>query len=169
MSPQTKVKAPGTAAAAAAAGEPMEYVRSHQPFVVRRTVKWSECDPAGVVYTGNFVDYATGAFRAFLEHILGQKPDRYAVESGVDFPAKAISFVFDSSLRPEDKFDVEVRVAGIRNTTFELDFIGTHADSAPCFTARMTTICVVPVERRAVRVPDALRHKLAPYLAGAAP
>lgn len=151
------------------AGEPIEYVRSHRPFVLRRTVKWSECDPAGVVYTGNFVDYVTGAMRAFLEHVLGQKPDAYAVEFGVDFPAKAISFVFDSSLRPEDKFDVEVRVAGIRNTTFELEFLGTQADGASCFTARMTTICVVPVQRRAIRVPDALREKLKPYFAGSVP
>jgi 4-hydroxybenzoyl-CoA thioesterase len=163
MSPQAKAKTPEPAAAPGATGEPLEYVRSHRPFVLRRTVRWSECDPAGVVYTGRFVDYVTAASRSFLEHILGQKVDAYAAEFGVDFPAKAISFVFASSLRPDDKLDVQVRVAGIRNTTFECEFTGTHADGAACFTARMTTICVVPVERRAIRVPDALRARLTPY------
>ena len=29
----------------------MEYVARTLPFTVRRTVKWGDCDPAGVVYT----------------------------------------------------------------------------------------------------------------------
>lgn len=151
----------------AAAEEPMQYVRSHHPFVLRQTVKWSDCDPAGVVYTGRFVEYVTTAFRAFLARILDGNIEAYVARYGVDFPAKAISFVFDSSLRPDDRFDVEVRVVGIRNTTFECEFAGTHGGK-PCFTARMTTICVVPVERRAMRVPDSLRVKLEPYLAAPA-
>ena len=150
-----------------AGAEPLEYVRSHRPFVVRRTVKWSECDPAGVVYTGNFVDYVTSAFRSFLAHALGANVDAYSAEFGVDFPAKAISFVFDSSLRPDDKLDVEVRVARFGNTTFETEFIGTHKGAA-CFNARMTTICVSPKDRRSIRVPDPLRAKLEAVSAGAA-
>lgn len=144
------------------APEPLEYVRSHRPFILRRTVKWSECDPAGVVYTGNFVDYVTGAFRAFLSHVLGGNVEDYASNFAVDFPAKAISFVFDASLRPDDKFDVEVRVTKFGNTTFETEFVGT-LKGGPCFSARMTTICVLPAERRAIRVPDALRAKLEVY------
>lgn len=157
-------KLPAALPDAAQGAEPIEYVRSHQPFVVRRTVKWTDCDPAGVVYTGVFVDYATSAFRSFLGHILESKLQAVVDEAGVDFPAKAISFVFDSSLRPDDKFDVRVRIAGIRNTTFETEFTGTHANGAACFTARMTTICVSPRDRQAIRVPDSLRTRLAPHL-----
>ncbi|MFO0987121.1 MAG: thioesterase family protein [Alphaproteobacteria bacterium] len=150
-----------------AAEEPMQYVRSYRPFVLRQTVKWSDCDPAGVVYTGRFVEYVTTAFRAFLAQILDGNIEAYVARFGVDFPAKAISFVFESSLRPDDRFDVEVRVAGIRNTTFECEFVGTQ-DGKPCFTARMTTICVVPVARQAMRVPDSLRARLEPHLVKAA-
>ncbi len=74
--------------------------------------------------------------------------------------------MFDSSLRPDDRFDVEVRVTGIRNTTFECAFVGTR-DGTPSFTARMTTICISPGERKAIRVPDSLRAKLEPHLAAA--
>ena len=147
-----------------AADEPMQYVRSRRPFVLRQTVKWSDCDPAGVVYTGRFVEYVTTAFRAFLAEVLGGNIEAYVARYAVDFPAKAISFVFDSSLRPDDRFDIEVRIAGIRNTTFECEFASTHGGKA-CFTARMTTICVSPGERKAIRVPDALRAKLAAHVA----
>lgn len=144
--------------------EPLAYIVSDRPFVLRQTVKWSDCDPAGVVYTGKFVDYVTTAFRAFLGTILAPNIDEFVRAENVDFPAKAISFVFDASLRPEEKFDVRVAVAGIKNTTFESVFTGTKARGAACFTGRMTTICVSPADRRAVRVPDSLRRILEPFL-----
>jgi len=65
------------------------------------------------------------------------------------------------------RFGPGSRVAGIRNTTFECEFAGTH-DGKPCFTARMTTICVSPGERKAIRAPESLRARFAPHLAGAA-
>ena len=34
-----------------------EHVVSRVPFVVRRKVRWSDCDPAGVVFTGKFAEY----------------------------------------------------------------------------------------------------------------
>jgi acyl-CoA thioester hydrolase len=144
--------------------EPLAYVVSDRPFVLRQTVKWSDCDPAGVVYTGNFVEYMTTAFRAFLGSLLAPSVEDFVRAENVDFPAKAISFVFDASLRPDEKFDVRVAVAAIKNTTFESVFTGTKAGGAACFTARMTTICVSPADRRAIRVPDALRRTLEPFL-----
>jgi len=149
--------------------EALSYIVSEKPFVLRQTVKWSDCDPAGVVYTGKFVDYVTTTFRAFLNSIQEPNLEECVHASNVDFPAKAISFVFDSSLRPDEKFDVRAEIAGIRNTTFETVFIGTKIGGAACFTGRMTTICVSPADRRAVRVPDTLRAVLEPFLAAPVP
>lgn len=144
---------------------PLEYVVSRKPFVVRRTVKWTECDPAGVVYTGKFVDYVTSAQRLFLTAIAG-KPLRAAVaEWQADFPAKAVSFVFDRALWPDDAFDTTVSVSKIGNSTFETNFAATAvATGEHCFSARLTTICIFPTERRGVRVPDALRALLSEHL-----
>jgi len=144
--------------------EPLTYVVSDRPFVLRQTVKWSDCDPAGVVYTGIFVEYVTTAFRAFLGTLLTPSVEEFVRIANVDFPAKAISFVFDSSLRPDEKFDVRVAVSAIKNTTFESVFTGTKAGGAACFVGRMTTICVSPADRRAIRVPDSLRQVFAPHL-----
>lgn len=168
MSQDTATIEPFSEAKPGMAPEPFEYVCSLQPFVLRRTVKWSDCDPAGVVYTGVFVEYVTSAFRAFLAHVVDGKVEDYVAAFGVDFPAKAISFVFNSSLRPDDRFDVQVRIAGMRNTTFETEFIGTHKSGAACFSARMTTICVSPRDRSAIRVPDTLRAKFEPHTIEAA-
>ena len=39
----------------------VEHVVSTHPFTVRRRIRWGDCDPAGVVYTGRFVEYLLGA------------------------------------------------------------------------------------------------------------
>lgn len=144
---------------------PLEYVVSRQPFVVRRTVKWTECDPAGVVYTGRFVDYVTSAQLLFLTALFGKPLRETVIELQADFPAKAISFVFDRALWPDDAFDTSVRVSKIGNSTFETQFdAAAVATGEHCFSACMTTICIFPTERRSVRVPDTLRNLLAAHL-----
>ena len=45
---------------------PIEYLLSERPLTVRRRVRWGECDPAGVVYTATFADYAISA-AAFVQ------------------------------------------------------------------------------------------------------
>jgi acyl-CoA thioester hydrolase len=137
-----------------------EFILSRRPFLVRRTVKWMECDPAGVVYTGRFTDYVASALHLFLGTLLGTPLQQAIAQIGVDFPLKALSFVFDASLRPDQAFDLALAVAKLGNTTFETTLAARIVDGPQSFTARATTICVVPGERRAIRIPDALRARL---------
>ncbi|MCA1457078.1 hypothetical protein I6F35_28325 [Bradyrhizobium sp. BRP22] len=50
---------------AAFAAEQREVIISKVPFRVRRAVRWSECDPAGVVYTGQFSEYLLSSIYLF--------------------------------------------------------------------------------------------------------
>lgn len=42
-----------------------EQVLSERPLVIRRRVKWGDCDPAGVVYTPMFSEYVISAAELF--------------------------------------------------------------------------------------------------------
>jgi acyl-CoA thioester hydrolase len=150
---------------AAGIDSPAEFILSRRPFVVRRTVKWMECDPAGVVYTGRFTDYVASALHLFLGTLLGTPLQPAIARIGADFPLKALSFVFEASLHPDQVFDLALTVAKLGNTTFETALAARIVDGPQCFTARVTTICVVPGERRAIRVPDELRAKLGEHAA----
>ena len=55
-----RLKAAGTPAMTST-----EYIVSELPLVVRRRVKWGECDPAGVVYTVSFSEYVISAAELF--------------------------------------------------------------------------------------------------------
>jgi len=142
---------------------PIEYLLSERPLVVRRRVKWGECDPAGVVYTATFADYVISAAELFYGALLGTTPQRAKSEQGFGTPSKALSFEFIRSLRPDDEFDMTVRVAEVHQRTYVLDVIATTPQGEAVFNARLTPVCVARPERRSIDIPPAFRQALLDY------
>ncbi len=139
-----------------------EYVVSERPFVVRRRVKWGDCDPAGVVYTVTFGEYVLSAAELFYGYLFDGTPQRIKDEHGFGTPTRALSFDFQASLWPDEEFDMRVTVHEVRTRTYTLHIHGS-ARGKPAFDAVLTPICVARGERRAIEVPDALRTRLLSY------
>lgn len=139
-----------------------EQVISFSPFTVRRAARWSECDPAGVVYTGNFSEYLMSATHLFRRHILGGDWHSIRETAQVDLPAKALSLVFKGSLWPDDVFDTSIFVGDIRERTFDFLVHAKRMDGAgDVFDGRLSVICVSASDRRiALPIPAALRTLL---------
>jgi len=142
---------------------PIEYLLSERPLTVRRRVRWGECDPAGVVYTATFADYAISAAELFYGALFGTTPQRAKSDLGFGTPSRALSFEFLRSLRPDDEFDMTVRVAEVRSRTYVLDIAGTTPQGEPVFNARLTPVCVARPERRSIDIPPAFRQALLDY------
>lgn len=144
------------------AAESREEVISKSPFRVRRVARWSECDPAGVVYTGHFTEYLLSAAHLFRRHLLGETWRETRDKLGVDTPNKAISMVFNGSLWPDDIFDIELRVGDIKTRTFSFEVSAFRADDrSSVFTGSLTAICVKADDRRiSLPIPDLLRRRL---------
>ena len=143
---------------------PHEAVIAMAPFTVRRTVRWSECDPAGVVYAGKFPDYMANTVHQFRSHVLkapvGPGPGRT-----YDTPGKALSMVFMGPLWPDDIFDMAVFLGGIGGSTLHFHVMATRADTGtPVFAGRISSIHVAADNRlRTVNVPEDIRAKLEDY------
>jgi acyl-CoA thioester hydrolase len=142
-----------------------EYVVSRLPFVVRRRVKWGDCDAAGVAYTGTYSDYVLSAAELFYSSLLGG-PVYQAI--GFATPTRALTFDFRRSLRPDDEFDMRVTVAEIRNRTFVLEIDARTPEGHPVFLATLTPICVAREERRSIEIPGPFRKRLEDYRAACA-
>ncbi|WP_179402492.1 acyl-CoA thioesterase [Burkholderia guangdongensis] len=143
-----------------------EYVVGERPFVVRRTVRWGDCDPAGVVYTGRFTDYLLGAVGLFTGHIAGGR--RLESAFGVGLPCRAMRFEFIGSLWPDDVIDITCTIDGIRTRSFDIRCMARRPDGAPVFDATFSPICVRLDERIGTPIPDALREALGAHTANAA-
>ncbi len=141
-----------------------EYISSDMPFKVRRTVRWSECDPAGVVYAGRFTDYLLDACSLFFSHIRFGHGQRKADGEAFGLPAKHMSLTFMASLYPDEIFETEIRVAEIRNRTFDLLATARNMDGRTIFEGQCSPICIKPHVRESMPLPNGLRDKLLQYL-----
>ncbi|MDM0117834.1 thioesterase family protein [Variovorax sp. J22R133] len=140
-----------------------EQVVGRLPFVVRRRVKWGECDPAGVVYTVTFSEYVISAAELFYGALFETTPQRAKREQGFGTPSRALAFDFQRSLRPDDEFDMTVTVTDIRERTYVLDVTGRIPQGEVVFIATLTPVCVAREERRSIEIPPAFRQKLQHY------
>jgi acyl-CoA thioesterase FadM len=142
-----------------------EYITGEAPFTVRRTVRWAECDPAGVVYLGNFPHYLLSAVHLFRHHALDVAWVDTAGASGFQTPGKAFAMVFQSSLWPDDVFDMAVYVGAVRTHTMDTLVQATRADNgANVFAGSITSVFVSRTDRRKlVEIPPAAREQIEAY------
>lgn len=140
-----------------------ERLVSNGPIIVRRRVRWGECDPAQVVYTPRFTDYLAAAFGWFLRVVMA---DVLVADDGsrLSTPMKALSLEFHRVLRPDDLFDMTVHVLDVRQRTFDLHIFARSLDNEARFEGRLSPI-IVDKNFRSVDMPARLRDALLAYQA----
>lgn len=140
-----------------------EALIGRRPITVRRRVLWGECDPAAVVYTPRFADYAASARDWFMNEGLGF-PDRpHPLRTGTIFPMRAMTFDFSGFLAADDLFDMVVTVADVSARTFTIEIAATRTDGVRAFTARLTSVAVDSETRRSVQLSPEFRDALDRY------
>ncbi|WP_028221037.1 acyl-CoA thioesterase [Paraburkholderia oxyphila] len=144
--------------------ESSEVVVSDLPFTVRRTARWADCDPAGVVFAGRYTDYLLGAVMHFMRRIGYGTNGQAGRESGVGLPCKHMSLTFHASLYPEDVVDIRVEVGEIRTHTFDLIARACLLDGRLAFEGQFTPIAIRSDVRESTSIPAALCEALQPYL-----
>jgi len=144
--------------------ESYERLASRLPFQVRRRVRWSECDPAGVVYTGKFVEFMLGAVNLFWANLDEGSFRHFAGELGIDTPCRGLQMDFRSALWPDDEFTINVHVGEIRTSSFDLEIRALRDDGREVFVGKFSPICIPRGgPRQAAAIPDKLRELLAPH------
>ncbi|MCW5684737.1 MAG: acyl-CoA thioesterase [Pseudolabrys sp.] len=148
-----------------------EAMVSVAPVTVRRTVRWSECDPAGVVYLGNYPGYLLSAIHFFRRHLFGGAWVAQTDKGGFQTPGKAIAQVFKSSLWPDDVFDMQVFAGDVRRNTYDVLVRAVRTDNGrDVFYGRVTSIVVAATERTSkVGIPQPVADALRAYRAAHAP
>jgi acyl-CoA thioester hydrolase len=112
------------------------------------------------VYTPRFADYVAEAHLAFFEHLFAAPPYEVLDPHQMAFPARAMTIEFRRSLWPNDWFEVEVFVGGIRTRTYDLDMTARNDEGIEVFVATFTLICLDRRAKKAVQLPQFVRDRL---------
>lgn len=148
-----------------------EEVVSDEPLILRRVVRWGECDPAGIVYTPRFLDYVVSAHEAFISLMLGGPIHRLKDELSVDFPVRGVEIDFRARLPLDTQFDMVVKVGEIRSRTFDLYIHAYKVEAGGkrrgelAFVARITPVTIDHASRSAVALPEKLKTRVEAYAA----
>ncbi|SLN37633.1 1,4-dihydroxy-2-naphthoyl-CoA hydrolase [Oceanibacterium hippocampi] len=138
-------------------------VISRVPFTIRRTVHWGDCDPAGIVYTPRFLDFAVETAEAWFHAVTGEHWDGIRRKRNMGSPMVGTTLEFKRPLAAGDLFDLRVLLARIGGASYTLDISGLNAAGELAFRAELTP-CMVHVEPfGAARIPDDFRQAMEAY------
>jgi acyl-CoA thioester hydrolase len=139
-----------------------ERLVSSCPVIVRRRVAWGECDPAGLVYAPRFAEYLASAF-GWFGRIMWRDGPVSTAESRTATPIKALSLEFHQVLRPNQLFDMVVRVGEVRQRTFDLEVAGQSLAGELCFLGKLSPIIVSVPDFGRAELPEPMRVALLAY------
>lgn len=133
---------------------------SGEPLVVMKRVRWADCDPAGVVYTGKFTEYLLTAVNYFFNELAGGNYFQWAKELDVATPCKGLNMEFHGALWPEDEFAMHCSVSAIREHSYDIRVEATQKDGRRIFTGRFSPICISREVRKRVPIPPQMLDAL---------
>ncbi len=125
-------------------------------------VRFSHCDPAGIVYVPHYFDLFNGLIEDWYGEELGYDHAELVMGSRYAFPFVHLECDFKVPSRMGDVIDLTLLIERIGRSSLGIAVI-CHKDGLERLRARMVTAMMSLETRQAVALPDALRDKLEAY------
>ena len=133
-------------------------------FVHEQLIRFSHCDPAGIVYFPDFFDLAHATMEDWFRDGLGVPLPSMIRDRRIGTPTVSIAGDFYKPLRMGDLLCNELRVLKVGNASVKLQYRGLKDGTEHLMIVQ--TIAFMDLdESRAVPVPAELRPSIESYLA----
>ena len=137
--------------------------RPAKVFATERKIRFSHCDPAGIVYFVNFFDMVSGCVEDWFGEAIGFSFHEMHIQRRVGFPIVDTGCQFFRPCHLGDRLVLELTVARLGRSSIEFAIRGRVGDEEK-FRARHKVAMVSLDTLRAMPIPDDLRAKMAPYV-----
>ena len=136
---------------------------SFKKFIIEERVRWGDVDAARIIFYGSYIHFfefaETELFRA-----VGLPYGVMFDELGIWLPRVHLECDFHRAARLDDLLEVSVYVGHFGNKSMRLNFeVRRKGEAELIATANFILAAVKQDTFETVRVPDALRERLAPY------
>jgi 4-hydroxybenzoyl-CoA thioesterase len=133
-------------------------------FSRERLIRFSHCDPAGIVYFVNFFDMVGGVVEDWFREAVGLPFNEMHLERRVGFPIVNTGCEFFRPAHLGETLELELAIAKLGRSSIEFSVTGSVGGEEK-FRARHKVALVSLDTFRALPIPDDMRAKMAPYLA----
>ena len=128
-------------------------------FTTRITVRFGDCDPAGLVYYPTLFHYCHAAMEDFFAARCGVEYARLVASERLGFPTVNARAEFFEPFLYGDVAEVEVWASRVGRTSVTLEYrLRRERDGRLCASATLVQVAMDLDERRPVPVPEPLRR-----------
>ena len=132
-------------------------------FSRERLIRFSHCDPAGIVYFVNFFDMVGGVVEDWFREAIGLPFQEMHLERRIGFPIVSTGCEFFRPAHLGDTLRLELAIAKLGRSSIEFVIRGAVAGEEK-FRARHKVAMVSLESFRALPIPGDMRAKMAAYL-----
>jgi len=133
-------------------------------FSTERKIRFSHCDPAGIVYFVNFFDMVSGAVEDWFGEAIGFTFNEMHIKRRLGFPIVNTGCEFVRPCHLGDKLVLELAIAKLGRSSIEFSVLGQVAGEEK-FRARHKVVLMSLDTLRSMPIPEHLRAKMEPYVA----
>jgi len=132
------------------------------PFSTRRLIRFSHCDPAGIVFFVNFFEMISGIVEDWFRDAVGLPFQEMHLERRVGFPIVNTGCEFLRPCHLGDTLVLELSIARLGRASIEFDIRG-RVGGDEKFRARHKVAMVSLETFRSMAIPEDMRAKMLPY------
>lgn len=134
-----------------------------RPFTVMRTVKWGDCDPAGIIYTPRVLDYAMEILEAWYREVVGVPWLKLNREMSMGAPTVRAELDFLDAPYPDQDMVLDLLVEDLGRSS--LTFLVTGRDRAgkEFFRAKLISCFVSRPAFKSTAIPQEFRDRIHAY------
>ena len=128
-------------------------------FHHRINVRWSDCDPAKIAFTGRIPYFALEAIDAWWAASIDDDWYRMNVDKDIGTPFVHMSIDLKVPVTPRHALLCDVKLLAMGDSSVTL-FVTGRQDGSVCFEGKFVEVFVVASEHRKIPIPAKIREKL---------
>jgi 4-hydroxybenzoyl-CoA thioesterase len=134
-------------------------------FSMPVTVRFGDCDPAGIVFYPRYFEMFNNLVEEWCAAGLGSSFRNLVIERGLGLPAVSIQTDFIATSTLGDKLTAQLSVLKIGSSSLTLAVLLMGEGGDVRVRATMVVVLIDIKKASAVRIPDPMRERIAPFCA----
>ena len=128
-------------------------------FIVKRRVRFGDCDPGGVLYTPRISYFVVEAILDFLSECFGAPAEKTIMSFGILPPARSFQVEFLKPMAWDDELEIHVSLKEMRTSAIVFS-VGGFVTDEKVFTAELTQVCISADTKQPTSIPEKMRQAL---------
>ena len=128
-------------------------------FIHEIRVRWSDCDPAKIAFTGRIPYFALESIDAWWEQAVGDDWYRLNIDKDIGTPFVHISLDFKKPVTPRHLLCCKVKLIKLGESSVRFSVKG-YQNNQLCFEGEFVEVFVAAQEHVKIGIPDEFKERL---------